>query len=720
MRTCGPAITFRAIASLSLSLSLSLAGCGGDGGGEPSGPYFRFDLPAEPSTPVPLTGLPYPNDALLGADGTLDVTAASLGLSANADARLLTGLVTGLDRRRGFGVFTGALFPVAHLAADDELDVATLDGRVALVALPEGTEVPLELFARFDGSLHAQPRLGHVLVEGKTYAYLLRAGIATTGGDELVADPDLTALLTSATPAGPAARAAAAYAPLRAYLASASLDPATIVGATGFTTARYTPELVAARELLDARAPSRAVIDRVYHAGAELDGFLGAPADGVLGGDNPAGVVHASIAAIVLGHFAAADFTSEAPRALGRWDYDASGAPIVKGSEDVPFILTVPREGDRAALPIVVFNHGFGGSRAVVPLVADTLAARGIAVIGIDSPSHGDRYSGAHDDVHNFTGADGPDGLADPADQASQLEFLDIIGDQAHGVPALDPTVMASAFRQSAADIMSEVRLVDDGDWSALAGDFPGLGFRSDRLVYAGQSMGGILGAIVTPIDPRIDGAVLGVAGGGLLQIATEDSPWLWPTFGTILVGAVGIDLASAEPGVTPPHTDLGFMLIQTVLEEADPLTYADEMFAAPLGEPKHVALINAFSDETLPNQSSEALARALGLEWMTTARSSSGPRYIEPVPVAPAPFTGNVRAGGAAVTAGWVMLTPASHGMQTGAHGQSTYQPTFPPFDRRPAPIAFDNPIAGVQRMTAEFAETLIDTGTPRLIDPF
>ena len=102
-----------------------------------------------------------------------------------------------------------------------------------------------------------------VLTQGAHYAYLLTTGIKTTAGAALVADPDLSALLSSDRPAGAAARAATAYAPLRAYLAANAIDPATIVGATVFTTADYTPELLAARHLLDSKAPSAAVFRRV-------------------------------------------------------------------------------------------------------------------------------------------------------------------------------------------------------------------------------------------------------------------------------------------------------------------------------------------------------------------------------------------------------------------------------------------------------------------------
>ncbi len=702
---------------------VTAAACGGDDGpGEPAGPYFRFDLPADATAAIPMADLPYPNDALLGADGRIQVTTATFAHGPDADPSVIATATAALARRRGFGVFTGAIFPVAKLGAGETLDPATLtDATISLVALDDGARIPLEVTAKPDGNLHLQPRLGHVLTQGKRYAYLLGEGIKTTTGAALVADPDLTELLSSDRPGGAAARAAAAYAPLRSYLTAQAIDPATVVGATVFTTAAYTPELVAARMILDQQAPARAVVDRVFRAGAELDGLFGTPADNDFpGSDNPGGIAHGQLRAVVLGHFAAVDFTSAAPRTLGKWEYDAAGAPMVKGTEDVPFFLALPAAGNLQDVPIIVFNHGFGGSRAIVASIANAMAARGFAVIGIDSPSHGDRFSRARDTVHNFTGAAGPDGLADEASAASQLEFLDIVGDAANGIPQLDAQVMSASFRQSVVDIMSEVRLVDDGDWSALATDFPGLSFRADRLVYSGQSMGGILGSVATTIDPRIGAAVLGVAGGGLLQNATENSPWLWQAFGVVLGGAMGVPPARMEPGVAAPHTDMAFLLMQTLIEDADPLAYAPHTIRAPLGAPKHVALLNAYSDEILPNQASEALGLAMGLEWMTTPMSAAAPRYIEPVPVKASPVSANVTVGTAAVTAAWVVLTPATHGMQTVHLDESRYDAAFPPFHERATPLAISNPIVDVLQMTAEFARSYVDTGTPTLRDPF
>src|SRR5262249_59622759 len=97
----------------------------------------------------------------------------------------------------------------------------------------------------------------------------------------------------------------------------------------------------------------------------------------------------------------------------------------------------------------VVFTQGIDSARTDLFWFADDFCARGYAVLGIDTPYHGNRQIEAHgrDNVNNFTGAMGPDGFVEPVGAASGAEFLDLIGDAtqpgAHARPPRD------ALRQS-------------------------------------------------------------------------------------------------------------------------------------------------------------------------------------------------------------------------------------------------------------------------------
>lgn len=693
------------------------AACGDDGGGG-GGPMgsavFRFTMPADPAAPVPLGDVPYPNGVHVGAGGRLQVTVDTVPSAPDADPAIKAALVEALGLRRGFGITTGALFPVDGVADGDAIDPATLVDHVTWVDLDDGVEIPIDTHVKADGTLFVAPKLGRVLVEEHAHAILLREGIATVGGRAFVAAPALQRLL-----AGDTGRGEDAYGPLRDYLDANAIDRTTLVGATSFSTEAPTRTLDRARALLDEEAPRVAVIDRIYRAGAELDGFLGVPVADRPGVDNEGGIIHGHIAALVLGHFTATDFTSREARAPGRWVIGDDGTPEVQGTEEIPFMLALPN-GDLADRPVVVWNHGFGGSRAIVAYVSDTLAARGFVVIGIDIPMHGERFSAAQDARHNFTAEATPDGLADDSGQFSQLEYLDATGDEARGIPPLDPQAIVANWRQSVVDLMSEVRLISDGDWSALAEDFPGLSFRDDRIGYAGQSLGGLLGTMATTIDPKIGAAVLGVAGGGIIQHAVESSPFLWFTFGQIIAGALGTGDDVVMPGVAPAREDLGWLILQQLIEDCDPLAYAPHTIGRPFAQPKHVALLTAFSDEVLPNQSSEALAGAMGLTWMPTAASPDDARWVEDLAHGTSPLRANAGPSESPVTAGFVMLTPATHGMQTNQRDDSAYEPGFPPFVERASSLQIDNPIDEVQAMTADFLQTYVDNGSPTLRDPF
>ena len=63
------------------------------------------------------------------------------------------------------------------------------------------------------------------------------------------------------------------------------------------------------------------------------------------------------------------------------------------------------------------------------------------------------------------------------------------------------------AFLQAVIDLSSLARSLRTADWKAAVG----VDFDSSRVYYAGQSLGGILGATFVALDPEIKRAVLNV-----------------------------------------------------------------------------------------------------------------------------------------------------------------------------------------------------------------
>ena len=152
---------------------------------------------------------------------------------------------------------------------------------------------------------------------------------------------------------------------------------------------------------------------------------------------------------------------------------------------------------------LVLFLHGLGGSKDDARLVAQMLCPNGIAILAIDARLHGER-------------------------KRTDTEFLS---------PDLE-----RAGQNIIGTIIDNRRALDC------------LATRSDvhprKIVLVGVSMGGILGSILTAVEPRIQAAALLVAGGRwdiLLRRSDHDNARQIRATG-ILPSMLRARLASVEP----------------------------------------------------------------------------------------------------------------------------------------------------------------------------
>ncbi|HEY8141083.1 MAG TPA: hypothetical protein VIG06_00375 [Kofleriaceae bacterium] len=687
----------RARGSPLLLLILAAAGCG-DNSAHGPGPHPAFELEGDP---VPVSGVPFPNDLYKDEEGELEVPVSAMPFGVGADPEIMANVSAAFAELDCFGPGGGVIFPLRDVAEGDDVDETTLTGdTLLLVDLATGSRLPTEHHVRvIEDQIFVRPRRGTVLAMGATYAAVLTTGVALTSGRHLAAATELEEVLAGTSPSAAATRA---YAPLRA---SPPVPPGSIAGAAVFTTCDYDADFTAVLDDFDSAEPPVFTASRVWR-GAELDELLGTPADDNFPGvDNPGGIAHADIGFVVAGSFLSPNYQSDTPGLLGVWHYDAAGAPVVQGMDEVPVLLVIPADiVDHGALPVVLFQHGLGESKTAVLALANTLAARGVASISIDIPFHGGRYPEAEDDQHNFGGGEGPDGLADPTGILAAPYFFDLFGDDA--AAPLDPRVQTASFRQAAIDVIALTRLVDGGDWSAVGAMSPALddlGFRADRMVYASESFGGFIGLLAVAYEPRLQAAFLSVAGGGLLGELLENSPTYAPFFMPILSGAFDVAPNEVDPLYDPAHSHWAYQMMSLLLGSADPLTYAARLKDKGV----HIVLANAFSDESVPNQSSEALAAALGLPWADVPDAVDGPRYLDSMEHAALP----VEDGRA-----YFELDPASHGMITRGRGDRSFEPGFPPFVGLAEPESFDNPIVQLQSYLTNFAVTYVTDGTPVL----
>ncbi|HJZ86962.1 MAG TPA: hypothetical protein VKN99_17440 [Polyangia bacterium] len=679
---------------------------------------MAFDLTPQAGGRFALWQLPWPNDLYRDASGHLAVAAIPELQGSNYESALLDGL-SDLD---GFGVTTAAF-----LRFDQDLDATTVTASTTfLVQLDgdgRGTRVPLQF--HFDSDSHtlaALPGPGFPLYEHTRYALVLTTDVHGAGGKAALRPSELGRALLGQGPA------AATYAPLAQWLSEQHLSAGKIAGATVFTTQSVTSDLVQARAIVWSGAAPRAHLVRLLpDAQMTLDRLLGVPAAQRPGLDNPAatststmiGIAHDAIGRVVYGSIDVPRFNSDTDGVGGKFQLDAQGHLVQKGTTTVPFTLVLP-QNPSGQLPVVVFTHSIEVSRAQVFGIANTLAGAGFAVLAADLPFHGSRNPLGHDDQNNLTGAIGPDGVGDDAGLVVASMFFGIT---ANGdLLGLHPALVRDNLRQAVAEQIALARLLAQGDWSEIRAADPmlsQLAFDGGNVYSVAEGLGSFVAQEAVTLEPTFRAAVLSIAGGGLLFPTLLNSPDFSPTFTPILfselnLSATNIDWANFHP-MYQPLTNL----FQTVTDRADPLAYAPYAVQRPLasvGHAQNLLLTEALGDEAVPNHSTEPLARALGLESVPVGGRTPVLRFAPGMASAPAPLTGN--ASGA--TAAFVQFDPSPGALLLKQRGVHEFQPDFPPFVKLQTPVMLDNPIERTHLLMLHFLTSTRDTGAATVIDPF
>lgn len=291
--------------------------------------------------------------------------------------------------------------------------------------------------------------------------------------------------------------------------------------------------------------------------------------------------------------------------------------PETPATYDVRFTAWLPLErpgpfgGD--ALPTVVFGHGLGGDRGQAEALADVAAPMGIATIAIDALSHGDHPTATQD--------------------VDLLRILDFFGIDVDAQTFL-PLVMRDHFRQSTYDKLQLLRLLEGG--LDLDGD-EAADLDPARLAYLGVSLGGIMGPELLALAPALQVGVLIVPGGRVGSIVSDGEMF------SILIDAM------RPEGTTDGDLERFFPILQTILDRGDAAVWATGLLDAPDARPPglppsapHLLLGMVIDDDTVPNVSTRALARAYGIPLV--------PPVLQPIPpletTAAAPVFGNGEGG--------------------------------------------------------------------------
>lgn len=679
---------------------LLLAACTAEMPGPAGGAVLRFTLPAD-GAPLAFGDAPFPSDLYLDETGTLALGALP---TRRTDDPYFVALRAMLAARDGFcttcslhAYVDGALDPSSVPASASPTATASASDPILLLDLDATPPrfVPLRVwYDPTNGHVGLRPVRGITLGAAHRWALAFTSQLRAADGSALRASESFAAI-RDGRDAAHASTSSAIDA-----LALAGVPRETIVGATTFTTGSTGMELTAMREALHASALPTATIEHLYPGpDGTLDDLFGVPAEdrpgidvaAMTGTEGAHGMIHEAIGVVVLGHLSMPRVLTGAGTDVGTPLTDATGMPMAGPSEDVPFVLAIPAGVTTLAdLPVLFVHHGFNASRVTALTMADTAARAGYATFGIDAYQHGGRATSATDLIHDIRGSDGADGLFETSMISVSARTFGIEGPP-RGME-LYPAYPLGAFLQFAADVMSSVRFLREGDLTPLVTAEPtlaGLSFDRDHVAYLGISMGSVIGASVVAAEPDVHAAVLVVPPGSIVETLCEGVAFRGLTTGSLtnLLAIPGRFDETTHACVGDPIVDL----VRWALEPIDPLALAPHFYAEPLtsGPRPDAVWVTSADDEIASPPASESVFSVAGLPGVGTFMSA---------PVAPITLPAMANLGGASgsPTALVVRIDPASHGLCEVQGADATYAlPIEPPYVRLPSPLHYENPIA-------------------------
>lgn len=254
---------------------------------------------------------------------------------------------------------------------------------------------------------------------------------------------------------------------------------------------------------------------------------------------------------------------------------------------------------------VAIAQHGLGNYRKNLGLaVANELAGSCIATVAMDLPLHGGRVSGSPE-LHP---------ASRPAESGSGFVSADFVG-------------TVNNFKQAVVDLSVLTRLIKSGGLDAATGVT--FSNADSQIGYIGNSLGAFAGTLLTTIEPDIGPTILNVVGGN---------------FGTILKDSAAFNPILAGTGI-PADTFAEIQalhFVQWLGEHADPYAFAPYPVLNPLTEvtfdgtdfdvaeaplpSKDVMIQMVVDDPTIPNSSTEPVARVMGVDLTDTTFPAGTP----------------------------------------------------------------------------------------------
>jgi len=514
------------------------------------------------------------------------------------------------------------------------LDSVTKSSAFILPLAPEPLASPVALAQLvWDGASHTlYARPERPLLQARRYALVLTTRVLDDSRQPLA--PVLNAPIVAEAAYGISAQGVVFQ-----KLRSLGITRREVAAVTVFTTQSVTAGLEQMRAVIDAGATPELRFTlgpggaRSAYARVELDGLelrRHVATDPVARLEEPVKlplvlVPPTDVRTIAVGRFSARSFLTPdrvIPSAATRDE-----APAVQHGEDVDVTVYLPTGTmPSGGWPVAVFGHGFGNDRHLVPMtMAGTMARFGLATVAINVVGHGGGPEGTLTVLRT-----GQDPITLPAggrgvdqDGDGRIGATEGVGTRAG--TSLSLISSRDGLRQTTADLMQLVRAIRRGV------DVDGDGhvdLDRERIVYFGQSFGGIYGTLLMAVDPLVRVGVLSVAGGPIVEIARQS-----PAFRGLVVDQLRRrqpPLMNGEqdfvesiplPGEAPVREPAaGALEIQAYFDRAEwlshpanPVAFAPYLKLAPLpGVPVKAVLYQwAVGDRTVPNPTTAALLRA-------------------------------------------------------------------------------------------------------------
>ncbi len=528
-------------------------------------------IPAEPCNPLGSNDclLPYPSMTFVRADAAsptgyrLALTAAQLPTSSEG---------AGFDPARwnradGFSPagFAAVVFPTRvdvrqlppHSSIERSIDPQS---PTAIVEVPSGRRVPH--FAEVDANAAGPARQALLLRPlvrlegGKRYAVVLRRSLVDIHGEPLPMPDGFRAIVEGRTTDSAALeRLRPSYDAIFAAAAAAGIPRDEVLLAWDYVTAsdawiqRPVGSMLETAAGFSAKAPY--TITSVVRGGPGDDWKL-----------------------VARGTFRAPRFLTEGAKATGGLDLDDDGRPRLQGAHDVKFVVVVPKRADTdGPLPLMVYGHGIFGaadSDGELAYMRRMSAEGGFVMLATD-----------------WIGLSAAD-LGPLTSGLPRFSDMVVVTDRLQ--QALVNAVVLTALGKRA---LVDEPMLQGGGHSAID---------PTRVVYHGNSLGGVMGTALVGWSNDLTRGVMGVPGANWSLLMERSLKWY------LLEIVLG--------GYYPDHVDQQklILLLQQQFDHSDPINTVPRYAAAP---DKRILLQEAIADTAVSNLGCEMMARSLGAELL-------------------------------------------------------------------------------------------------------